>query len=360
MYRFMKKLLFILFILFITNFTFARELDDIFNIDHQPKYRNGPLITRVASVWQGVNLTFQAHSAQTLQKGEFFTGFQFQLANFYSEEIHTADDKYVIRTDVETYLYSFEFEYGLFNWLTIGVELEFKHHHPGIMDAYIQSFHRTFRAPNGGREYAPDDTINFEIIDKSSGSKVMSINSGVFGIGDILLKARFNFFNIKNKAFCAGAILAFKLPTGNPNIMTGTGGFDFGGGILIDFALWNWWIFYINVFYIFNSDFKGPNNFNVELADQLQIFITSEFLISDKTSLILAFNTFNSAWDSLTVKSPTGATVPQRISGRGIQAFIGFKYRLSREMTFQFFLMEEFEPWTTSDITFSFAMYFNI
>lgn len=361
MKRFVPILLALFFI--ISMDIHSKELDNLFDLNHAPKFRNGPLNTRVASIWQGISLTFRAHSAQNLEKGEIFTGFQFLVSNFYAEQLYTVPSKYEISSDVETFLYIFEFEYGITDWFSAGIEFEIKHHHSGIMDPYIQSFHRTFKTPNGGREFAPNNRLLFEVKDSFSGKKLISFTDTVFSISDILLKTKFEIFYTENKEFGIGVILGLKLPTGSPSLMTGTGSVDFGAGLLVDIAPFDWWIFYINAYYIVTGDFKGPNGFVLPLANKLQFFISSEFLLSDRTSFIIAFNTFNSPWSQLTVityyiSDPN--KVPQRISGQGYQMFIGFKYRISKKTTFQFFVMEDNDPWTTSDITFSFAMYFHL
>ncbi len=330
---------------------FTQELQDLFVLDTRYENRNGPLQTEVAAIWHLTNLYFQASGAGTLQKGEISVQFQWTLGNFFHEDMTTADHRYTIRTDVETYLYTFDFQYGITHWLTAGIRIPIIQHWSGIMDPYIQSFHRTFRSPNGGREYYEDNQINVYLFDNDTNDYKINIRSSSAGIGDVVLKTQFKIFQTENKVFGLGAVLALKLPTGNAGKLRGSGSLDFGGGVLVEFALFRWWIFYVNFFYSFNGNYKGDNGFNMKLVNRWQFTGASEWIISNKSSLIFQYTTFNSAWANLRI---------YRVSGIGIQAFLGFKYRISKNFTFQFYIMEDFEPWTTSDIVFNFGFHFKI
>jgi hypothetical protein len=347
----MKTKLFVLLIVVILlpSGLFSAELDDLFLKDTSFERRNGPLKTSVGAIWQMATLYFQTESSSTLPKGVLNIGFQLNLNNFFQQKQYTADGRYEIETDVETTVYSLEVNYGLLSWLTLGLRTQINHHGSGIMDPYIESFHRTVRSPNGGRETYPTNSISVFMYDTSTGKYVVNIRNSRPGIGDTVLKTHMRIFRTENKMFGIGAKLALKIPTGKSTSLMGSGSFDFGAGILLDFAPFRWVVLYFNTYYTLNGDYKGLDNVKIPLSDRWQVSGAVEFIITGKSSLIFQGTWFKSPWQSIYL---------DRINGTGIQGYAGFKYRISRNFTFQFYIMEDFNPWTTSDITFSFGFYF--
>jgi len=331
----------------------AQELQDLFIRDTRYDNRNGPLITKTTAVWQMLNLNFQAIESTVPPKGTFRIGIQWTLGNFFVPKDITSDRRYILETDTETYTYNFDIMYSITDWYTVGVELMLVHHGSGFMDPYIQSFHKTTSSPNGGREYYHDNSFSIFLIDRLTNTYIINVRSKTFGFGDTVLKNRFHIFHTKEREFGIGAVFAIKFPTGDSEKMRGSGNFDFGFGIPVEIAPFRWWIIYVNAFYIINLPFIGGvgRNFTIDLANRWQVVVSSEFIVSRFSSLILQINLFNSPWNKINY---------DRISGMGVEIYLGFKYRISKNITFQFFIAEELDPWAVSDITFNFSLYFTI
>ena len=100
--------------------------------------------------------------------------------------------------------------YCLFPRLELGVKIPYVSHKGGFLDGFIESYHRAFGFPNGGRDQARK--IVFSIVTGVTVSKKSASDSSGSGIGDVIMTAAFPLSEEKNQGITLNA--ALKLPTG--------------------------------------------------------------------------------------------------------------------------------------------------
>ncbi|MEM1432675.1 MAG: DUF3187 family protein [Pseudomonadota bacterium] len=103
-----------------------------------------------------------------------------------------------------------------------GVELPWVRHSSGELDRLIDNFHRTFDLPEGGRDRAPRDQL--DILLRVDGEAVTAVNRRRSGLGDLRLWGGIGVYgNEQRTVRLRGSI---KLPTGDAERLTGSGGTD--------------------------------------------------------------------------------------------------------------------------------------
>lgn len=130
-----------------------------------------------------------------------------------------------LRLDGESYRYSLGLDYGFSNRLELGMEIPYVTHKGGQLDGFINDWHDFFGLPTNGRENAPKDQLNFSY--SNNGTEVLSLQEKVEGIGDLRLRAAWQVSRRTENAPTAVALRgSLKLPTGDSERLTGSGGTD--------------------------------------------------------------------------------------------------------------------------------------
>jgi hypothetical protein len=101
------------------------------------------------------------------------------------------------------------------------LQLPYRHTGGGNLDSFIDSWHDTFGLPDGARSALPRDQI--DIAYTRAGTREVDINSSASGIGDIQAAIG---YALPTDAASLTAWLTIKLPTGDADKLTGSGGTD--------------------------------------------------------------------------------------------------------------------------------------
>ena len=101
------------------------------------------------------------------------------------------------------------------------LQLPYRYTGGGNLDSFIDSWHDTFGLPDGARSALPRDQIG--IAYTRAGTREVDINSSASGLGDI--EAALG-YKIPTDAVALMAWLTIKLPTGDADKLTGSGGTD--------------------------------------------------------------------------------------------------------------------------------------
>jgi len=135
-----------------------------------------------------------------------------------------------IAIDGETHRFSLLVNYAVRNNLQLGVEVPYVKHSGGFLDDLIYEWHDFFNQPQNGREKDESDEINF-IYTNSDGDD-FGIDSSQSGIGDVRLNVAYSRLLEKDRALIYSAEV--KLPTGDFDKLTGSGGTDVSVGVTIN------------------------------------------------------------------------------------------------------------------------------
>ena len=106
--------------------------------------------------------------------------------------------------------------------LALGFEAPWLRHSGGSLDRFIDNFHRTFNLPEGGRDRAPRDRLDFLL--RVDGETEASLMSSTSGLGDLRLWAGGQLVNQRRARLAWRAQL--KLPTGEADELLGSGATD--------------------------------------------------------------------------------------------------------------------------------------
>ncbi|MEM8981621.1 MAG: DUF3187 family protein [Pseudomonadota bacterium] len=105
---------------------------------------------------------------------------------------------------------------------TVGVSAPFVRHGSGFLDTPIDSWHTLFGLPNGNRDRRPTNALLFEW-DRNN-ETLLARDASTSGIGDVRLYASRRL--IDRSLWQLSLAAAAKLPTGDPDRLTGSGGTD--------------------------------------------------------------------------------------------------------------------------------------
>jgi len=139
----------------------------------------------------------------------------------------TANEQIV--TDVETLRASLVFSYAVRNNWQLGIELPYVRHSGGFLDDFIYDWHDFFNMPQNGRTKDHSDRLQISYLSPTGTSFAMSESGG--DIGDIRINSAYT-KPWNNRALIFSTEL--KLPTGDFDKLTGSGGIDLSVGLTIN------------------------------------------------------------------------------------------------------------------------------
>jgi hypothetical protein len=139
----------------------------------------------------------------------------------------TANEQIV--TDIETLRASLVFSYAVRNNWQLGIEVPYVRHSGGFLDDFIYDWHDFFNMPQNGRTKDHNDQLQISYLSPTGTSFAMSESGG--DIGDIRINSAYT-MPWNNRAFIFSTEL--KLPTGDFDKLTGSGGIDLSVGLTIN------------------------------------------------------------------------------------------------------------------------------
>jgi hypothetical protein len=139
----------------------------------------------------------------------------------------TANEQIV--TDVETLRASLVLNYAVRNNWQLGIEVPYVRHSGGFLDDFIYDWHDFFNMPQNGRTKDHNDQLQISYLSPTGTSFAMSESGG--DIGDIRINSAYT-KPWDNRALIFSTEL--KLPTGDFDKLTGSGGIDLSVGLTIN------------------------------------------------------------------------------------------------------------------------------
>jgi hypothetical protein len=165
--------------------------------------------------------TFRA--AELVAPGEIDFDIRFDVAND-EDEADRLDEVLVIDSESRVVNLSLRRRFG--ERFEVGIDVPYVEHSGGSLDNLIYEFHDAVGLPNSTRE-GPDD--EFELFFARNGVTLFDMNTPTSGLGDVQV----------NAAMALGTITlrgGIKLPTGDPDKLTGSGAADVSLGVYRDGA----------------------------------------------------------------------------------------------------------------------------
>lgn len=144
--------------------------------------------------------------------------------------------------------------YTPLNGLEIGVTLRIILLYGGFLDPLISGFHTFLGLPNNNRDIFPENDVYISI--PNTNNVYLELDHTALGLGDIDIWAKFSL--LQTQTIALSGLFAFKLPTGNPEILQGSGYPDIGLGLLFDWYLCELFALYINAGIVIPYDALDP------------------------------------------------------------------------------------------------------
>ena len=151
----------------------------------------------------------------------------------------TAREQIVL--DGESYRWTLAARYGFGRRFEAGMEIPYLLDGGGFLDNFIIEWHKTFGLPQGGRDTAAKNRMNYSY--SKDGVQKLAMRNAGSGIGDISLTGGVKLHEARDNGQHDSLSLraAIKLPTGDSASLQGSGSTDFAlslCGSMINFTEW--------------------------------------------------------------------------------------------------------------------------
>lgn len=145
------------------------------------------------------------------------------VASNYTQHSNTREQ---LLLDGESYRWVLSARYGLGPRWEAGVEVPYVVLGGGFLDGFIMDWHRTFGLPQGGRDEAPRNRLDYSYV--KDGVQRLGVNRSGSGIGDISLTSGLNIYSQQDAESRDELTLraALKLPSGDSSALRGSGSVD--------------------------------------------------------------------------------------------------------------------------------------
>jgi len=160
------------------------------------------------------------------EAGQFRTSLISNISNTYDISAGTHD---IIETDAETLRTCLIVSYAVRNNWQLGIEVPYVRHSGGFLDDFIYDWHDFFGMPQNSRDENNGEQLAVDYFSTTGVSFALSGSGG--GIGDIRISST-NTLPWKNRALIFSTEL--KLPSGDFDKLTGSGGLDISAGLTLN------------------------------------------------------------------------------------------------------------------------------
>lgn len=132
-----------------------------------------------------------------------------------------------ITLDGESYRWTLSARYGISDRFEAGIAIPYMLYGGGFLDDFIIDWHKTFGLPQGGRESAPRNRLNYSYT--KDGVRKLDMSHAGSGIGDIVLGGGMKLYEAGDPSFRDNIALrtTLKLPSGDSSSLRGSGSTDF-------------------------------------------------------------------------------------------------------------------------------------
>jgi hypothetical protein len=157
-------------------------------------------------------------TAELVRPDHFDFALSYDIANDADDAARPSGDLVI---DGETQTLTFSLRRRAFERMEFGIDIPYVSHSGGTLDSLIKDWHSLVGLSNSMRE-GPNDQIQHSYA--LNGTTYYELDSPVSGIGDVQMSAAYAMQHLTVRA-------GVKLPTGDPDKLTGSGATDFSLGL---------------------------------------------------------------------------------------------------------------------------------
>jgi len=270
--------------------------------------------------------------AASIGKGELDLDIGFDYSNIIQEQ---RTENEFLRLDLEYLRTLVALKRGFGHGLELGFSVPFYIYYGGFLDPFVSSFHEAFGLPNLLRGQTPYGLVDFQY---RRGDEVVLAGMSSFGaVGDITLDVKKTLHEETSGALAVRGTL--KLPTGDPQSLSGSGAADFGLGVAFD-RIGPKYGLYLNVnYYVLGT----PERFATR--DYYSLMVGADWRFKPRVAALLQVDY---------MRPPIQSEV-LNLNQPGIQLGLGLRYRHSDSFTYEWRLVEDLSSFSP-DFTFAFQM----
>jgi hypothetical protein len=282
--------------------------------------------------------------ARVLQRDESSLALRLQIANNFTGASNQTE---VLNLDGETHRLSLSWRRGLGRGTEWGFELPYLTHNGGFLDNAIERWHDTFGLPNGGRNNAPRNLIDYRY--SRNGVDLVRVDHPVSGVGDLRLSAAKQLATPESSGDRIVALRAsLKLPTGNDTELLGSGS--------TDLALW-----------LSAAGTRPPNAWNLYGGGGVLFMSKGDVLPAQQRSDV-AFGTVGLSrkfFPNVAVNAQLDAHSPfydgtgfRQMSAYAAQGLLGLSWEFESRRYMEFSVSEDVLVDTSPDVVFNLSLAF--
>jgi len=307
------------------------KVDSVDPVDDASSWRR-PLGSRNQTPLALLFVYMTPDRAEAIGKGELDLDIVFDYSNIIQEQ---QTENEFLRFDLEYLRTLVALKRGFGRGVELGFEVPFYVYYGGFLDPFVNSFHEAFGLPNLLRGQTPNGLVDYEY---RRGDQVVLGGMSSFGaVGDIALNVKKTLYAGNPQVLSVRGTL--KLPTGDPQNLSGSGATDFGLGVAFD-RIGPKYGLYLNA----NYHFLGtPESF--ETRDYFSFMAGVDWRFKPRLAAVLQVDY---------MQPPIRGEV-LNIIDPGIQLALGLRYRHSDAFAYEWRLVEDLSSFSP-DFTFAFQM----
>jgi hypothetical protein len=270
--------------------------------------------------------------AGTLPPGAFGLELGFDYSNIIQGQ---ESDTERVRLDAEYLRTLLGVRRGLPGGLEVGVSIPFYLYYGGFLDPFVNSFHQSFGLPNFLRGRTPNGLVDLQY---SRGEEAVLFSDHSFAaVGDLSFDVKKKLFERNRAAFAVRGIL--KLPTGNPDSVSGSGAADFGVGAAFD-RIGDRFGLYVNA----NYQFLGTTE-RIPTRDFFSFMAAVDWRFKPHLAAVLQVDSAG---------SPIQGEL-RLLNRQARQLALGLRWRHSEKLSYEWRMVEDLSTFSP-DFTFAFQM----
>jgi len=240
--------------------------------------------------------------------------------------------------DIETWQLSLLYDYGIKeNWM-LRLQLPYIIHSGGFMDSPIDAYHDALSLPEGKRPYFPLDQIDLRYIQDNV--LQLEIDHRQESIGDIAIQLAWQAQQSRDSAISHW--FSLKLPTGDADRLTGSGGIDIAAWSAMNYRLntTRWLYAQAGLLYMSDADVLQS------IQNNWAIFANAGVRFEPWKNLELKaqFDMHSALYDS-----------DIRFLGEVLQMTFGASYQLNKKHQFDVSITEDIHRTASPDVIFNFS-----
>lgn len=245
--------------------------------------------------------------------------------------------------DVESLHVNLLYDYGFNdNWM-LRVQLPYISYSGGFLDSAIDAYHQALGLPESSRPNFPSDQININV--SLNNQAVTLVNSAQKALGDVSIQVAWQAQHSENIALSYWTSL--KLPTGNEDKLTGSGGTDIASWAAMDYRLSDTRWLYGQGGVLYMGDSKILQNIQINWA----AFATAGIKFQPWNSIQLKaqFDFHSALYDS-----------ELTFFDHVIQITFGGSYIANKKHSVDFSIAEDIKSASSPDVTFNMSWIVNL